>query len=108
MARLAAPLKVRQEYADCREIPLRYRGQYLRATEGQSPTTAIRALCMECQGYDFDAVATCDLEGCPLWAFRPRRASPPYLGPTLGEIVPSSTPEPQNLAPCGKDSRIEG
>ena len=69
MTREAAPLEVREAYAADRDIPRRYRAQYLRGTSGTSPTTAIEAFCMECQGYDFDAVATCDVLGCPNWSY---------------------------------------
>jgi hypothetical protein len=36
-----------------------------------SPRQAIKAQCLECQGFDRPSVASCTCVACPLWAFRP-------------------------------------
>ena len=77
MTRRPAPIEIRQAYAAEREIPRKYRPAYFRAGEGKSRAAAIRSACLECQIWSSSAVADCDLEGCPLWAFRTPRAVAP-------------------------------
>jgi hypothetical protein len=36
-----------------------------------SPRQAIKAQCMECVGFDRQAIADCNCWACPLWNFRP-------------------------------------
>lgn len=36
-----------------------------------SPRAAIKAFCMECQGYDRDAISGCTACACPVYEYRP-------------------------------------
>lgn len=36
-----------------------------------SPRKAIKAMCLECVGYERSAVAECTATACPLWMYRP-------------------------------------
>lgn len=36
-----------------------------------SPRSAIKAMCLECVGYDRDAIRGCTGYSCPLWTYRP-------------------------------------
>jgi hypothetical protein len=43
-----------------------------RAIYGQaSPRSAIKAHCLECNGFDRQAITDCTGYACPLWHFRP-------------------------------------
>jgi hypothetical protein len=43
-----------------------------RAYSGEaSPRKAIRAMCLECTGYDRAVIRGCTGYSCPLWAYRP-------------------------------------
>ena len=54
-------------------IPKRYRPLWLRLTRGEgTPRQAIKAQCLECCGFDRDAVRDCSARACPLWTKRPR------------------------------------
>lgn len=106
MKRHTASMTVRRAYAEQRQIPRRDQAEYFRATAGRSRADAIHSFCKECSGFDVRAAIDCEVRGCPLWPFRPRRASTPYSDPDSEEIVPSSAPNPQKTAVCEKD--IEG
>ena len=93
MTRQFAPLAVRKAYIASREMPRKHRQLYLRATGTNSPTAAVRSFCLECQGYDSQAVKECDLDGCPLHAYRCQGA---LQEPT--ENVASSSLNPHSLA----------
>jgi hypothetical protein len=61
-----------QKRADA--MPPSTQRNYLRATRGEaSPRSAIKAFCLECVGWERDAVAECTGFACPLWAYRPSR-----------------------------------
>ena len=48
------------------------RGLLKRCWAGKaSPREAIKAQCLECQGYDREAIITCTAPACPLYAYRP-------------------------------------
>lgn len=54
-------------------IPTSLQGLYRRAMTGNSQKDAIRAFCLECQGWTDDAraaVRDCEARECPLWRFR--------------------------------------
>ena len=54
------------------ETPPSARRGYLRAAAGTaSPRQAIKALCMECGGWQRDVVRFCTAVACPLYAYRP-------------------------------------
>jgi hypothetical protein len=36
-----------------------------------SPLQAIKARCLDCVGFDREAIRTCSGYSCPLWRFRP-------------------------------------
>jgi hypothetical protein len=55
-----------------RQMPVKFRGAYVRAVRGEaSPLQAIKSQCSECMGYDRLAVAECPAPACPLWRYRP-------------------------------------
>jgi hypothetical protein len=44
----------------------------VRAFSGNcSPRAAIKAFCLECVGFDREAITECSAYGCPLYEFRP-------------------------------------
>ena len=43
---------------------------YKAALNGRSRSKAIRAMCMECCGYQLAEVRKCTDKGCPLWKYR--------------------------------------
>lgn len=48
------------------------RGHFVAAWSGKcSPRRAIKALCLECVGFDRQFIADCTAWACPLWNFRP-------------------------------------
>ena len=53
------------------QIPLTQRMAYIRAMQGNSPTSAIKAQCCECVGWVRDEVTNCTDVGCPLYTYRP-------------------------------------
>lgn len=53
------------------QMPMSYRNTYLKAVERKSRAMAIKAMCLECTGYDRKAVTACTSPGCPLYAYRP-------------------------------------
>lgn len=53
-------------------MPSSLRPLFARAySNGCSPRAAIKAFCIECQGYERAAVTTCTAFACPLWRYRP-------------------------------------
>lgn len=59
--------------AYARTIPSSRRGTYLRATRGSRPA-AVKAMCLQCQGWEdgaVQAVRDCPCRACPLWRVRP-------------------------------------
>lgn len=57
-----------------RSVPKLHHGTYRRALAGRSRTAAIKAMCLECQGWEdgaIQAVRECPSAGCPLHAVRP-------------------------------------
>ncbi len=63
-------------HLDERLVPDRFRPVFERAYTLKSRVDAIKANCLECQGYDLKAVYGCTARLCPLWRFRPRSRSP--------------------------------
>ena len=54
------------------KMPGIYRKNYLAVVEGKaSPRNAIKAFCIECQGYQRKEVTKCNVIDCPLNLFRP-------------------------------------
>ncbi len=48
------------------------KGHFVAAWEGKcSPRRAIKAQCLECVGFDRQAITDCTGWACSLWAFRP-------------------------------------
>ena len=48
------------------------KGHFVAAWAGKcSPRRAIKAQCLECVGFDRQAITDCTGWACPLWAFRP-------------------------------------
>lgn len=55
-------------------VPVKYRQKYLSAVQGKaSPRESIRAMCLECMGYDTKEITSCSSDACPLWHHRPYR-----------------------------------
>ena len=51
-------------------VPRKYRQLYLRAWQGQSRKSAIRAFCLECVCWSQTEVRLCTAPACPLFEFR--------------------------------------
>ena len=55
------------------QIPLRQRSIFRRAWMGKSRKSAMRALGLECMGYESAEVNRCTAPACPLFAYREDR-----------------------------------
>ena len=56
------------------ETKLMFAGLFRRlytSPERVSPRQAIRAFCLECNGYEREAITVCSATACPLFFFRP-------------------------------------
>ena len=52
--------------------PDRFKGHFIAAWSSScSPRRAVKAFCLECQGFDVPGIADCTGWACPLWHFRP-------------------------------------
>ena len=52
--------------------PDRFKGHFEAAWSSKcSPRRAVKAFCLECNGFDPDAITNCACYACPLWNFRP-------------------------------------
>ena len=58
-----------------KEIPSSAQGVFRSAFTGNSRAAAVKAFCLECNGFDRAAVRDCPVRTCPLWRFRPFRFS---------------------------------
>jgi hypothetical protein len=57
------------------------KGHFVAAWAGKcSPRRAIKAQCLECIGFDRDAITGCISYACPLWNFRPFQKSEAHNG----------------------------
>lgn len=57
------------------------KGHFVAAWAGKcSPRRAIKAQCLECVGFDRDAITDCTAFACPLWNFRPFQKSGAHNG----------------------------
>jgi hypothetical protein len=45
-----------------------------KAYSGASRTSGVKAKCLECSNLQKNEVASCTIDGCPLWPYRPYRA----------------------------------
>ena len=52
------------------DVPKKYRQLYRRAWERKSRKAAIRAFCLECDGWSENEVRLCTAPACPLYEFR--------------------------------------
>lgn len=68
-----APKKLVEEWINTSEMPEHVASTYRKAMAGNTPRLAIKAFCLECQGFERRAVAECGAQHCPLWRFRPYR-----------------------------------
>ena len=53
------------------QIPKSYHSLYLRAMNGKSRASAIKAFCLECVGWERNEVKMCTEPDCPLYPYRP-------------------------------------
>jgi len=53
------------------EMPLTCRKTYLRAMQGNSQASAIKAFCLECVCWIREEVRQCTATACPLYPYRP-------------------------------------
>ena len=51
-------------------IPARFQGIYRKAMDAWRPLQAIRSKCLDCQNWQSNEVADCDVQTCPLWPYR--------------------------------------
>jgi len=49
----------------------RYAGVFRKAYSGKSKVAALKSKCLECSNLQRIEVAECQVEGCPLWQYRP-------------------------------------
>lgn len=62
----------RKRAARLQTCPATYRGQLARCYDKRiSARMAVRAFCMECVGYERQAVTECAAYACPIWEYRP-------------------------------------
>ena len=58
--------------ARLKTTPESAKGHIVAAWSGNcAPRRAIKAFCLECVGFDRQAIAGCAAYACPLWCFRP-------------------------------------
>ncbi len=57
-------------------IPSFYRGNYEKAMRGQSKAAAVKAKCLDCCNWQRVEIQYCPCDTCPLWPYRPYKASP--------------------------------
>ena len=58
------------------EVPRKHRRLYLKVMKGEaSPRQCIKAMCLECMGWQRNDVAHCTAIACPLYRLRPFKAS---------------------------------
>lgn len=53
------------------EMPISYRMTYLRAMRGKTITTAVKAFCCECMGWERREISDCTALACALYSYRP-------------------------------------
>lgn len=54
------------------KAPALYAGTMAKALAGTaSPRSAIKAMCLQCAGYDRRGIVECQVSDCPLYAYRP-------------------------------------
>jgi hypothetical protein len=73
---------------------------YLKAMEGRSKASAIKAFCVECFGYDKGyarSIRECADQGCPLYRHRPYKA---HSSPKNGQERGLESTISENM-PCG-------
>jgi len=58
-----------------KEIPKSYKNNYLKAMRGKSKSSAIKAFCLECMGWQRNEVKNCCSNECPLHPYRPYQIS---------------------------------
>lgn len=56
-------------------MPSSCRRGYRLAVAGRSLRAAVKAVCLECVGWQRPEVTACSAVACPLWAMRPFQAS---------------------------------
>jgi len=57
--------------ARLKQMPSSCRGVYKLAMAGRSRKAAIKAMCLECTGWDRASIAGCTASACPLFPYRP-------------------------------------
>jgi hypothetical protein len=57
------------------DMPAVHRANYDLAVSGKSRKAAIKAFCLECVQWEKEEVRLCTALACPLYAFRPYKAS---------------------------------
>lgn len=57
-------------------VPVKYRGSQERALLGKNKSSAVKAVCQECVGFEevTARVGNCKSWKCPIWLFRPYQA----------------------------------
>ena len=64
------------------------KGHFVAAWAGKcSPRRAIKAQCLDCVGFDRQAIADCTGWACPLWNFRPFQKPAGFLVSNAGAVV---------------------
>lgn len=77
-------------------VPTRFKKLFERVyAEEASPRTAIKAQCLECNGFDRRGIAECPAVACPLWCFRPYQHKDQPLDAVVGTL-PTDEPAKGN------------
>ena len=58
-----------------------YQANYKTALSGKSRAAAIKAKCLDCMGWQRVEVASCPIETCALWLYRPYRIAEKLRSP---------------------------
>ncbi len=58
-----------EKYA--RDIPDKFRGNYLKAMKGNSRVCAVKAKCLDCTCWQPKEITLCPATNCPLYPYRP-------------------------------------
>jgi hypothetical protein len=65
--------------SEVERTPERCRQRLTRAFQRRSMTAAVKSKCLECSGWSLKEAVECQIDRCPLWAYRPGTVTPPRI-----------------------------
>ena len=101
-------MKLTPKQQEClKRMPKLYQGIYRRALAGKSPTTAIRAMCLDCMNWQREEARQCLTTQCPLYRYNPYRRMPKNLpgGQPLASGAKNSPDPTQRATPNKKGGK---